>query len=187
MDTLLNLVDRVVDWVRYDAERNFYYKHFPSLVNNAELKLRPMRRQDIDAVFGIEGKAYEFPWELETFRSCYRVGYHCWVGEKARQIVCYGISTVGADESHILNVCVDPTYQGKGYGRLMLRQLVSIAQRCGAGTVFLEVRPSNPGAIKLYRSEGFNDLGTRRDYYPARHGREHAIVMAKTLFREDFP
>jgi ribosomal-protein-alanine N-acetyltransferase len=47
----------------------------------------------------------------------------------------------------------------------------------GAERVFLEVRPSNPVAQNLYRSIGFTEIGRRPRYYPAREGREDAIVM----------
>ena len=47
--------------------------------------------------------------------------------------------------------------------------------------IFLEVRPTNPGAIALYHSEGFNEIGRRPNYYPAKKGREDAIVMGREL------
>lgn len=181
MDALLDMLDRARRWLRYDAETEFYYKHFPSLVDNAELALRPMERHDIELVAAIEASAYEFPWELETFRSCFKIGYHCWIGERAREVVGYGISTIGAGESHVLNVCVAPGWQGKGYGRAILQRLIDEATRFRADSMFLEVRPSNPNAIKLYHSMGFNEIGSRKDYYPARFGREDAVVMARML------
>ena len=93
-------------------------------------------------------------------------------------MVGYGILTIGAGESHVLNVCVSPQYQGKGYGRVIFNQLIAEARRFKVETMFLEVRPSNPKAIRLYRSMGFNEIGTRRGYYPAKNGREDAVVMA---------
>jgi ribosomal-protein-alanine N-acetyltransferase len=48
--------------------------------------------------------------------------------------------------------------------------------------MFLEVRPSNARAIRLYDSLGFNQIGTRNGYYPARNGgREDALVLACML------
>jgi ribosomal-protein-alanine N-acetyltransferase len=55
------------------------------------------------------------------------------------------------------------------------------ARQLTAETVFLEVRPSNPAAYHLYISMGFNEVGTRRGYYPAKSGREDATIMAKEL------
>lgn len=182
MDALLDMLDKARRWIRYDAEADFYYKHFPSLVDQVDLILRPMQRSDIKVLAEIESAAYEFPWELETFRSCFKIGYHCWVGERAREVVGYGISTIGAGESHVLNLCVAPNWQGRGYGRVILQKLIDEATRFKADSLFLEVRPSNPNAIKLYRSVGFNEIGMRKDYYPARNnGREDALVMARVL------
>ena len=39
----------------------------------------------------------------------------------------------------------------------------------------------NTAAFKLYERYGFNEIGRRRDYYPAVGGREDAVVMACTL------
>lgn len=175
------LLDQVWRWLRYDAETEFYYKHFPSLVEKAECVLRPMRRADLRTVAAIEKAAYEFPWEPSTFRDCFNVGYCCWIGERAGQIVSYGICSVGGGEAHVLNLCVAPERQGRGYGRSMLGKLMEVARNHRAESMFLEVRPSNTAALKLYREMGFNEIGTRKDYYPAKNGREDALVMAREL------
>jgi ribosomal-protein-alanine N-acetyltransferase len=47
--------------------------------------------------------------------------------------------------------------------------------------VFLEVRPSNEIALKLYRSVGFEQIGIRPAYYQADNGREDAVILAATL------
>jgi len=55
------------------------------------------------------------------------------------------------------------------------------ARSYGARTMLLEVRPSNEAAQKMYERYGFLRIGTRRGYYPARLGREDAIVMRVSL------
>ena len=47
--------------------------------------------------------------------------------------------------------------------------------------VFLECRPSNRSALKLYKSEGYNEIGIRKNYYPAPNGAEDAIMLAKNV------
>ena len=89
--------------------------------------------------------------------------------------------SAAAGEAHILNVCIAPEYQGRGHGRRLLARLVDLARWHHARQVFLEVRPSNPRAINLYRDFGFNEIGLRPNYYPAEKGREDAIVMAMEL------
>ena len=52
----------------------------------------------------------------------------------------------------------------------------------GGQECFLEVRASNHSAYRLYERYGFNEIGRRRNYYPAAGGgSEDALVMACTL------
>lgn len=148
--------------------------------------LRCMRGEDLDAVMAIEQRAYPFPWTRGIFIDCLASAYSAWVLEHGRQIIGYGLLSVAADEAHVLNVCVDPLVQSRGHGRLLLRALLDSARKHRAQRVFLEVRPSNPNAIALYQSEGFNEIGRRPRYYPApNNGREDAIVMAIELLDAD--
>jgi [ribosomal protein S18]-alanine N-acetyltransferase len=152
----------------------------------ARTRLRPMRQEDLDAVLDIELRAYPFPWTRGIFEDCLRAAYPAWVLEAGDDgIIGYAMLTIAADEAHILNVCASPDVQGQGHGRHLLRTLLRIAHSRGAQRVFLEVRPTNTAAIGLYHAEGFNEIGRRPRYYPAKNGREDAIVMAKELFAEE--
>ena len=144
-------------------------------------QVRPMRQTDIDAVSAIEKSAYVFPWTPGIFRDCLRAGHQCWVLEAGANLLGFGVLSAAAGEAHLLNLCIAPAYQGRGHGRRLLRRMIDLARWHGAKQVFLEVRPSNPPAIALYRSEGFNEIGMRPNYYPAAKGREDAIVMAIEL------
>jgi ribosomal-protein-alanine N-acetyltransferase len=152
-----------------------------AVATDPEFLLRSMHESDLDAVLACERAAYELPWGEDILRDCLRVGYNCMVGELGRLVVGYGIMSVGAGECHVLNLCVHPSWQGMGLGRRMLRRLLALAKDKGADTAFLEVRASNRGAHRLYCAEGFCEIGTRRGYYPARNGREDAVVLARSL------
>jgi ribosomal-protein-alanine N-acetyltransferase len=140
-----------------------------------------MHEADIEAVLVCEQAAYELPWSAEIFADCLRVGYNCWVGLADGAVAGHGIMSVGAGECHVLNLCVHPDWQRMGLGRRMLRRLLALARDKGADTAFLEVRASNALAHRLYVSEGFCEIGTRRNYYPAAKGREDAVVLARSL------
>ncbi|MGH8215817.1 MAG: ribosomal protein S18-alanine N-acetyltransferase [Rhodanobacteraceae bacterium] len=146
-----------------------------------EAGLRPMTHADASAVANIEAAAYEFPWSRGIFRSCLDNGHQCWVLEQDGAVIGYGILSAGAAEAHILNVCVAPLHQGRGHGAYLLRSLLELARWHHAERVFLEVRPSNEMAHAMYERAGFNEIGRRPNYYPARRGREDAIVMAMEL------
>ncbi|HAI58256.1 MAG TPA: ribosomal-protein-alanine N-acetyltransferase [Xanthomonadaceae bacterium] len=140
-----------------------------------------MRQADVAAVAAIEARAYAFPWTPGIFRDCLDTGYQCWVADTTDGLQGYGVLSIGADEAQLLNLCVDPAVHRRGLGRRLLRRMVDLARWHMADRIFLEVRPSNPGAQALYASEGFLPIGRRPRYYPASDGREDAIVMALDL------
>jgi ribosomal-protein-alanine N-acetyltransferase len=143
--------------------------------------LRPMREDDVPDVVQAERDSYAFPWSEPVFRDCLRVGYLCRVLEVDRQFAGYGILSTGAGEAHILNVCVRPEHRCRGLGRRLVTGLFDLARAAGAEDLFLEVRPSNTAAIRLYQSLGLAQVGLRRGYYQAANGREDAIVMRLRL------
>jgi ribosomal-protein-alanine N-acetyltransferase len=140
-----------------------------------------MTEADLPHVMDIEACAYQFPWTPGILRDCLRVGYCCWLLEHAGDIQAYGVMSVAGGEAHILNLCVRPESQRRGFGRKILGWLVGVARRHGADTILLEVRPSNQAAIKLYEQAGFHEVGQRQHYYPAKRGRENALILARNL------
>lgn len=145
-------------------------------------QFRPMLYADLREVIAIEKRSYEFAWTEGIFRDCIRVGYHCRVLEVPHGLIqAYGVMSAAAGEAHILNLCVRPELQGRGLSRHVLGHLLDLAHDLGVQTVFLEVRPSNTHAVRLYASAGFCEIGLRIGYYPAARGREDAMVMAKEL------
>lgn len=145
-------------------------------------RFRSMLHVDLKDVLAIEKRAYEFAWTEGIFRDCLCVGYQCRVLETSHGFIQgYGVMSAAAGEAHILNLCVRPELQGRGLSRRLLDDLLTLAAISRAQTVFLEVRPSNQRALRLYANAGFCEVGLRRGYYPAAKGREDALVLAKEL------
>jgi ribosomal-protein-alanine N-acetyltransferase len=144
-------------------------------------RLRPLVVDDLEAIMEIESRAYRFPWTAGIFRDCLRVGYCCWCYERNDRIEGYGVMSVAAGESHILNLTVRPESQRQGIGEKLMRHFLQLARRHNADVVMLEVRPSNTAAVRLYGKMGFNEIGVRRNYYPATGGREDALLLALAL------
>ncbi len=145
------------------------------------LAIRSMREADIPDVVRVERASYVFPWTEGIFRDCLRVNYVCRVVEVGVTIVGHGVMSVAAAEAHLLNICVDEAYRCRGIGGRMLQHLLQAAGAAGASEAFLEARPSNLSAIRLYQSLGFVQVGIRRGYYQAIGGREDAIVLKRHI------
>lgn len=177
------LLYRLKNALFYDADREFYAKVFPDSVEPCDLmRLRKMDPDDMPEVLAIEALNYEFPWSEGVFKDCFQaMNYTNWVCEAVDDsIVGYAIISVGAGEAHIMNISVSPHFQRQGVGSKMMDHLIEYA-RPRAEKLFLEVRPSNPGAIQLYRRLGFQEIGIRKNYYPAKNGKEDAIMFALDL------
>lgn len=143
--------------------------------------VRPLTPDDLDRVMEIELEAYPFPWTRGIFADCIMAGYECWGLQSHEGLVGYCLMNHAAGESHLLNLCVAPEHQGGGLGRLLLEHCVRLAVSFGCESMFLEARPSNEAALKLYARNGFVEVGRRPAYYSAGEGREDAIVMRRPL------
>lgn len=147
--------------------------------------LRTMVHDDLPLVSDIERRSYNFPWSHGVFRDCLLADYACIVVERGDDIAGYAILSIAAGEAHILNLCVDPTFRALGYGTRLLNEILERARMAEVKEVFLEVRPSNSGALSLYSKKGFRKIANRPAYYQASKGREDADVLAKILKTED--
>lgn len=172
------ILHKLKNWIIYDADREFYAKVFPESVGRKDLlRIRYMTYSDLPAILTIEDKNYQFPWTEDVFKDCLRSRYDCWVCEEDTHILAYCIVSTAVGEAHILNLCVTPEEQGQGIGRKMMEHVIDEA-RGSAETIFLEVRPSNEGALALYKKLGFVEIGVRKGYYPSLLGREDALMLA---------
>ena len=152
-----------------------------SRIQEVPVSVRPMQHDDVVIVSDIERRSYEFPWSHGVFRDCILAGYTCIVLQHGNDVSGYAILSVAAGEAHILNLCVDPDFRHLGYGTRLLDEIIDRARLAEVNAVFLEVRPSNAGALALYRKKGFRKIAKRPAYYQAKGGREDADVLSLTI------
>lgn len=150
-------------------------------MNHPVLNFRRMKADDVAQVMLVEKAVYQYPWTEGIFNDCIRVGYECWLAEIDESLVAHAVISVAAGESHILNISVSSKLQGQGIGKQFIEFLVSIAKSKKASMILLEVRPSNVQAINCYNATGFNEIGCRKNYYPASNGREDALLFAREI------
>ena len=140
-----------------------------------------MRLVDLDAVVRNERSAYDYPWSDGVFVDCLAAGHECWIARFRGEVIGHAVLAVAAREAHLLNICIGVAEQRQGHGRALAEHMISRAIGRGAMVLFLEVRPSNMVAYRLYASLGFDEVGRRKWYYPAPSGREDAKVLALRL------
>jgi ribosomal-protein-alanine N-acetyltransferase len=131
--------------------------------------LRPMTRADIQAVLRLEHTVFgEEAWTermLEGEIAQQPSSRHYLVAEEEGAIVGYAGLLAAGHQADVLTIGVAPGRWGQGTGTALLTGLLAEAKRRGCTEVFLEVRTDNDRAQRLYRRNGFTDVGIRKAYY----------------------
>jgi ribosomal-protein-alanine N-acetyltransferase len=150
---------------------------------------RRMRLDDLDRVMEIEKDGFTHPWSADLIR---REMVHDWstllvatetragpAGLPAEAIVGFIVYWLVHDELHVLNIATAAEERRKGVARALMEEAAARGRRGGAVLATLEVRRSNHGALALYRSLGYRQVGVRPNYYVDEG--EDAIVMVADL------
>lgn len=133
---------------------------------------------DFERLYEIEQQAHLAPWSLGTLKNNQGDRYLNLKLIENNQIIGFAICQTVLDEANLFNIAILPNYQGCGFGKLLLGELIFQLKERGVQTLWLEVRESNPARF-LYEKVGFNEVDIRKNYYPKPSGgRENAVVMA---------
>ena len=145
------------------------------------LTILKMIETDLDAAILMEQQSYPVPWTRGIFEDCLRVNYPAWVLVENDLLIGYILFSVGADEAHLLNICISPDHLRQGHAKALLLDRINLLKEKDVHTVFLEVRVSSKPAIALYESLGFERIGLRKGYYKTRDGKEDALTFKLIL------
>ena len=142
------------------------------------MELYPVSYSDLDKITRIEKETNEYPWSLNNFESSLDAGNSSIVLKDRKNIIGYAFFSVIGTDSHLLNITISENYQGKGFGKKILKKVLLQSKVLGATIVFLEVRVSNLRAISFYEKFGFKRDAIRYNYY-AGSPKEDALLMSK--------
>ena len=131
-------------------------------------------------VASIEANTFSEPWSLKAFEDAVTSKDYIYiVALDNEKVVGYAGSVMSMGEADITNIAVCNEYRRMGIGNELLCQLVTQLKNCSVEKVFLEVRESNNSARMLYSSNGFIEIGMRKNFY--RKPDENAILMELTI------
>jgi len=161
---------RRFDWKEIGVAQN---RMLRNLLPAVEVALRPLKKADLTSVLEIERASFASPqWyadDFTRFDSTVALVSDPLIGEVVAGFLVSRQLVPG--EREILNVAVHPAYLRRGVAKKLIR--AELARWPGAH--FLEVRESNSTARQLYQTLGFEQVGTRPEYYD--NPPETGIVM----------
>ena len=105
----------------------------------------------------------------------YNVYYVAW-DTVTEDIVGFAGIMVLAEDAELLNIAIDPEFQRKGIGAMLLKRVIQEAWDHGAERMLLEVRAGNIQAQQLYEWYHFHVIDSRKWYYS--NPTEDALVMS---------
>lgn len=144
--------------------------------------IRPMTATDVPSVAALEKLCFSDPWSASSIASELDNPLSLWlVWEEDGVAAAYlGVQRV-PPQADVMNVAVSPALRRRGIARALFAELERRLPEIDE--LFLEVRASNSGAIALYRTLGFEQVGRRPNYYL--DPREDALILRKELFHAD--
>ncbi|WP_051125662.1 ribosomal protein S18-alanine N-acetyltransferase [Schaalia vaccimaxillae] len=155
--------------------------HTGGASERSELVLRVANRDDAELICQFEKTIFsEDPWtpamiaeELAAPSSRYTIA-----SLRGRPVGYAGIK-VGGDQADVMTVGVLPQARGCGLGAVLLDEMIAWVSEVGVHSVFLDVRPSNYAALRLYESRGFVEISRRPRYF--KNPVEEAVEMCLKL------
>lgn len=146
--------------------------------------VRPARQRDLAAIVEIETAAFPRPWSRDTFADIlHRAGAELLVGVDGDAVVGYAVLVRATGEAELANLAVSPAHRGRGVGEALLQHATRTLVDHGVRRLYLAVRSSNTGAIRLYERFGFRGIGVHRSYY--RDPAEDACILSLDLSGPD--
>lgn len=144
--------------------------------------IRPMTAADVPSVAALEKLCFSDPWSVSSIASELDNPLSLWlVWEEDGAAAAYlGVQRV-PPQADVMNVAVSPALRRRGIASALFAELERRLPEIDE--LFLEVRASNSGAIALYRTLGFEQVGRRPNYYL--DPREDALILRKELFHAD--
>lgn len=131
---------------------------------------------DVAGIVKIENACFSTPWsEASLKESLENENSHFYLAEADGETAGYIGVQIFSGEGYVTNVAVLPEYRRQG----VATALINAALENDMEFLTLEVRESNVPAIELYKSLGFEKVGTRPNFY--REPVENAILMTKYL------
>lgn len=153
--------------------------------------IAPLSAADLARCVDLERELFagDDPWRLSVFVAELTAGHYYRAARTAEgELVGYaGLALTSRPpraEAEVHTIGVDPRFQRRGVGRLLLRDLLARADELSA-TTFLEVRTNNEAAIALYVAEGFEVVGMRRRYYQPSGADAYTMLRPRTAPRPD--
>lgn len=159
------------------------------LLPRARLFIEDAKSADADGLADIHGDAFARAWSADDFAALlaspnvFALALRRESPFGSRRTVGFAIARIAADEAEILTIAVRAASRGRGYGRLLMDEVLRRLYRERVASCFLEVDRGNAAALALYTALGFAAVGERKGYYRAADGDDRTALVMRLQLR----
>jgi len=127
----------------------------------AAVRLRPYRSSDQADLLALDQQAFTGLWAYSrpVLAAALDQAAVVTVLEVDGIVAGYQLSTASALGAHLARLAVHPRLQGRGYGRLLVQDLLHKFGLRGFDRVSVNTQVDNTASLRLYRRLGFRDIG----------------------------
>lgn len=142
------------------------------------ITIRLANQNDISALADLDKLCNPTPWLPTQFQAALNNTHDViWLAQQQQEIVGLIVWQSILNEIELHLIATHPQHRRKGIASKLLNKMFQAAQQQNTKKILLEVRASNQVAQTLYQQQGFQIIGTRRQYY---RNQEDAVIMEKT-------
>lgn len=138
-------------------------------------------REHLSEIALIESLCFSDPWSEKALELLLNESCVAFVALIDGRVAAYGGMMIVLDEGQVINIATHPDYRRQGLARDIMNALSHSACELGLGVMFLEVREQNLPVRALYRSDGWAEVGVRKNFYS--HPVDNAVIMQKRFER----
>jgi len=133
----------------------------------AEIRIRPMRQQDLDRVLVVDNLAFDYIWQhtQEELSLAFLQATYATVAEMNDEIIGYQISTGTPMHAHLARLAVDPGLQRLSIGYSLVRDVLCHFTQAGISNITVNTQSDNFSSLALYKISGFYRTGEEFPVY----------------------
>ena len=134
---------------------------------------------DASSIEKLETMCFNHSWTKKDIEESFQNSTVFFVAKTNGEVIGYLGMQITLDGGFITNVAVNTNFRRIGVGSKLINALCSFCKSENISSISLEVRESNTPAINLYKKEGFEKVGTRKNFY--RDPKENANILTKQV------
>jgi len=129
----------------------------PEFTPTVNVKIQPIQISQIEQIAQLDARCFDPIWQLPeiSMRKAYLQSGYATAAYINQQLVGYQITTEAPSFAHLARLAVDPNFQGKNIGKILVKNLIDYYSNKGITKISVNTQNDNFASKALYKNMGF--------------------------------